>query len=147
MCWILTKGTHDSKSVMMLAFFSSPTLKSLLLQDCLRHSSISMCCIVAGTAVYHLIKCGIIYFQSLATVFAITPGEKHSNCIVHSADERTIDFIIWPHRIINLPPTSVSICIYLTVYALISYPEVLHSQSPLGQNEKCLCFVSLTLGS
>lgn len=63
-----------------------------------------MCCIVAGTAVYHLIKHGIIYFQSLATVFAITPGEEHSNCIVHRADERTIDFIIWPHRTINLPP-------------------------------------------
>lgn len=86
-----------------------------------------MCCIVAGTAVYHLIKHGIIYFQGLATVFAITPGEEHSNCIVHSADERTIDFIIWPHRTINLPPTYISICIYLTVCALISYPEILHS--------------------
>lgn len=80
--------------MMLPFFFSSPTLKSLLLEDCLRHSSISMCCIVAGTAVYHLIKHGIIYFQSLATVFAITPGEKHSDCIVHFTDERTIDFII-----------------------------------------------------
>lgn len=35
-----------------------------------------MCCIVAGTAVYHLIKHGIIYFQSLAAVFAVTPRER-----------------------------------------------------------------------